>query len=296
MLRRIVFTGLFLIVIGCDSTDFSVLDTEIVVELTLVASEPLPPARVSRLAPADQASQPENFAVSNAQVILSTGDKDLLMEPITDKPGSYQYLGPEHIIRPGARYDLLVTVPGVETTITGTTNVPTSIKILTASSQSGIYQSDEQLTLVLISGRSSGQSQSSFTLVTEALDVEEDGMVPSVAGLLEDDEELTLEDFRVSASPIITEANFTLFTDGTIGLTYPWIGINFYGRNIIYVNALDQNLVDFVRSAQLQQSGDGTFGPGVIPNVLPTLSGAHGVFGSVSRDRVLFWVFPPEEE
>lgn len=296
MLRRIVFTGLFLIIIGCDSTDFSVLDNEVVVELTLVASEPLPHARVSKLAPADQMSQPEELAVSNAQVILSTGTTNLLMEPVTNKPGSYEYLGPEHIIQPGSRYDLLVTVPGVETTITGTTNVPTSVKILSASRESGTYLSDEQLALILTPGRSSDQSQSSFTLVTEALDVREGTMVPFVSAELEEEEELTLEDFRISGSPIITEGNFTRFPDGTIELIYPWIGVNFYGRNIIYVNSLDENLSGFVRSAELQQGGNGTFGPGVIPNVIPSLSGAHGIFGSVARDQVQFTVFPPADD
>ncbi len=296
MLRRIILASLFLMVIGCDSADFSVLDNEIVVELILIANEPLPSARVSKLAPSDQTTQPEGLAVSNAEVVLSTGTTEFLMEPVTNQPGSYHYLGPEHIIQPGARYDLRVHVPDVDPIITGTTNIPTSVEILSASRKSGTYLSDEQLTLILTPGRSSDQSQSSFTLVTEALEVKADAVVPSVSGSLEDDEELSLEDFRISGSPIITEGNFERFPDGTIELVYPWIGVSFYGRNIIYVNALDENLAGFVRSAELQQGGGGTFGPGVIPNVIPILTGAHGIFGSVARDQVPFTVFPPADE
>lgn len=293
---RILVTVLILTAIGCDSSDFSVLDNKIVVELTLVSGEPLPSARVSTLSPTDESGNFEDLAVSSAEVILRTGSAELRMPPIPDKPGSYEYLGPEHIVQPGARYDLQIRVPDVQTVITGTTNVPTAVKILSASRESGTYLSDEQLTLILTPGRGTDQSQSNFTLVTQALDFEDATAVPSVSGALEDDEDLTLEDFRISGSPIITEGNFTRFPNGTIELVYPWIGVSFYGRNIIFVNALDENLSGFVRSAELQQGGAGTFGPGEIPNVIPSLSGAHGVFGSLARDSVPFTVFRPAEE
>ena len=219
-----------------------------------------------------------------------------MLEASTEKPGTYEYVGPEHIIQPGARYDLKITVPGESTVITGTTNVPTVLEILSASPEAGTYQSKEQLTLIVTPGRGSDQTQSSFTLVTEAFDVREDNLVPSAAGFLENDSDLTLEDFRLSASPIITEGNFFRFPDGKIELVYPWIGVNFYGRNVVYVNSLDRNLSDFVRSAELQQGGEGTFGPGVIPNVIPTLYGAHGLFGSLARDKTQFTVFPQKSD
>ncbi len=295
MWRQILFTGLLLSLVACDSTDFSVLDNETVVELMLIANEPVPPARVSKIVLVNQSSDFEERAITNAEVVLSTGSTSLLLEASTKKPGAYQYLGPEHIIQPGARYDLKVTVPGVASLITGTTNVPTVVKILSASPEAGTYLSDEQLTLIVTPGRGSDQTQSSFTLVTEALDVQEDLLVPTAAGFLEDDDELTLEDFRINGSPIITEGNFFKFSDGTIRLVYPWIGVNFYGRNVIYVNSLDRNLSDFIRSAELQQGGNSTFGPGVIPNAIPTLSGAHGLFGSLARDKTQFTVFPPRE-
>ncbi len=295
MQKSLLFCVLLLIILGCDSADFSVLDNEVVVELILIANEPLPHARVSKFSPADEPGNFASLAIRNAQVILSLKETEFLMEPVPGKPGLYQYFGPEHITQPSARYDLRVTLPGDEATITGFTNVPSSVKILNASRETGTYLSDEQLTLIIVPGRGSDQSQTSFTLVTEALDVKEGGMVPTVSGMLEDDDELTLEDFRISGSPIITEGNFTRFPDGTIMLIYPWIGVNFYGRNIIYINALDGNLADFVQSAELQQGGNGTFGPGVIPNVIPSLSGAHGVFGSVARDQVRFTVFPPND-
>ena len=295
MSKKILITGLLLFLAACDSADFSVLDYETVVELTLVANEPVPQARLSRIIPENQSSDFEERAITNAEVVLSTGSMSLLLEASTEKPGVYEYIGPEHIIQPGVRYDLKVTVPGAATTITGTTNVPTVLEILSASPEAGTYLSDEQLTLIVTPGRGSDQTQSSFTLVTEALDVREDLLVPSAAGFLENDSDLTLEDFRLSGSPIITEGNFLRFPDGTIELVYPWIGVNFYGHNVVYVNSLDRNLSDFVRSAELQQGGEGTFGPGVIPNAIPTLYGAHGLFGSLARDKTQFTVFPPEE-
>ncbi len=284
--------GVLLSVSACDSSDFSVLDNKIVVELTLVANEPVPLCKVSELAPTDLPNEFKDVAVSNAEVVLSTASTDLLLEPMDKMPGMYEYLGQEHIIEPGANYTLKIIVPDQPTPITGSTNIPTSLKIISASRESGTYLSDEQLVLVVTPGRGSDQKQSNFTLVTQALDAEMTSAVPTVLDQLDDDD-LTLEDFIVGGSPIISEGNFIKFPDNTIELVYPWIGVNFYGRNIIYVNSLDNNMTDFVRSIEQQQGGDGAFGPGVIPNALPTLSGAHGIFGSIARDSIRFTVFPP---
>ena len=49
MRRQILFAGLLLFLAACDSADFSVLDYETVVELTLIANEPVPQARLSRI-------------------------------------------------------------------------------------------------------------------------------------------------------------------------------------------------------------------------------------------------------
>jgi len=294
MLRWSFLIGLLLIVVGCDSADFNVLDNRIVVELTLVANEPVPSARVSEVAPADDPNEFADLAVTNAQVILRTLNTELFLEHFPSTPGVYTYVGEEHLIQPGATYTIEVMVPGLSTPITGTTNVPSSLQIVNASRESGTYLSDERLVLIVTAGRSSNQNQSSFTLVTEALDVAITTGVPTVLGFIENDDDLTLEDYRISASPIITEGNFVQFPDNSIELIYPWIGVSYYGRNIIYVNAIDDNLISFLRSAEQQQGGDGAFGPSVIPNVVPTLAGAHGLFGSVARDSVRFTVFPPE--
>ncbi len=295
MVRRLLYVGLLLVSAGCDSSDFSVLDNQVVVELTLVANEPVPPARVSFLAQTDQEYEFEDLAIRDAEVILTTGSTELRMESSPDTPGIYSYLGAEHIVQPSAQYDLLVNVPQATSPITGSTNVPTSVEILSASRESGTYESTEQLVLIVSPGKSTDQSQSKFTLVTKAIDAVLDTAVPTVVDFLEDDDELTIEDFRISGSPIITEGNFVKFPDGTIELIYPWIGVSFFGPNIIYVNSLDENMSDFIRSAELQQGG-GTFGPGVVPNAIQTLSGAHGLFGSVSRDSVRFIVFLPSGE
>jgi len=294
MLKRLLFLGFLLTISACDSSDFSVLDNKFVVELMLVANEPVPAARISELAPTDVPNEFKDVAVTNAEVILSTASIDLLLEPRADSLGVYEYLGEEHIIEPGGTYQIRVTIPNQSTAINGTTNVPSSLKIISASRESGTYLSDEQLVLVVTPGRASDQKQSNFTLVTRSLDAEMSSAVPTVLDLLDDDD-MTLEDFIVSGSPIIGEGNFIRFPDNSIELVYPWIGVNFYGRNVIYVNSLDNNMTDFVRSIEQQQGGDGAFGPGVIPNALPTLSGAHGLFGSVARDSIPFMVFRPSD-
>lgn len=292
MMQRSILIGLLLIMSACDSSDFSVLDNQYAVELTLVADEPLPQARVSMLAPTDQPTEFKDVAVTNAVVVLRTGSTDLLLESVIAAPGMYEYLGEEHLVEPGGTYTITITIPGLSTPIKGVTHVPSSVEIITASRESGTYLSDERLILIVLPGVANDQNQSFFTLVTESLDATMASAVPTVLDFLDDDD-FTIEDFIISGSPIINEGNFIKFSDNTIELAYPWIGVNFFGRNIIYVNSLDNNMRDFVRSIEQQQGGDGAFGPGVIPNALPTLSGAHGLFGSIARDSVRFTVLPP---
>lgn len=60
---------------------------------------------------------------------------------------------------------------------------------------------------------------------------------------------------------------------------FPWLGILFFGLNEIRVQAVDENLYDFIRS-QIVQQGGSTLPPGETPNVLEHVDGARGVFGS----------------
>ncbi|HBQ58078.1 MAG TPA: hypothetical protein DD671_00195, partial [Balneolaceae bacterium] len=95
-----------------------------------------------------------------------------------------------------------------------------------------------------------------------------------------------------NSSGIINEANFQDNQDGTITLSYPWIGIAFYGVNNIVANAIDDNVYDFVRSQQVQLGGS-MLSPGEIQNVIYHVEGGLGVFGSLATDTVTTFVSQP---
>jgi hypothetical protein len=101
--------------------------------------------------------------------------------------------------------------------------------------------------------------------------------------------EHSLEDFEIDESLIVNEANFDPNPGGTITIKIPWIAIAFYGPNIININAIDGNVLDFIRSQRIQRRAP-TLSPGEIPNIIDNIEGGTGLFGSFARVRVQVFV------
>ncbi|HYE57643.1 MAG TPA: DUF4249 domain-containing protein, partial [Rhodothermales bacterium] len=101
-------------------------------------------------------------------------------------------------------------------------------------------------------------------------------------GRMDEDRDFTLDDLRLSSSPLLNEANYERNPDGTLTIRLPWIAVVFYGPNRLTVSAVDDNLNDFLRSANVQQGG-GTSSPGEILNILDHVENGTGVFGSYAR-------------
>jgi hypothetical protein len=282
---------------ACDVTDAGEFEEEFVVESYLVAGEPLPEVRLTRTAPVNTTYDATAQAVQEAEVEVQLLDEggDVATRygysEVSGRPGVYAPLAPE-AVAPLRSYRLDVTTPD-GSRITGTTVVPDTFSILSVSADTVIYQSPQQLEVVISRSQFPGRDQTYFNIVTEALDVQADRLVPLAAEVYDGgDGDVTLEDLRINGSPPFNEANFEINPDDTITLRYPWLGVTFYGPNRISVNALGDNLYDFLRSATVQQGGS-TFSPGEIPDVITRLDGALGVFGSLARVQVEAVVAPP---
>lgn len=270
---------------GCDSVTYDNLESDVVVEMILIADEPLPPLRLSRTVGLDETLDFSAQAISEATVQMSLRTSAQAPLLLTEKPGQQGIYYPaedDHIVEPGGVYDLHVQIPGDSRTVTSTTIVPGRFELLSASLDSAIYQADEQLTLTLTKSTHPNRELNYFIFVTEALDVREEQLVPIAKAIMEANDDITLEDFRVNGSPLVSSGNFEVSPNGTITIQYPWIGVVFYGPNRLSLNAVDDNIYDLVRSQSVQQGGS-TFGPGEIPNPIENLVGAHGVFGSMAR-------------
>lgn len=272
---------------GCDATGPQDVDTQYVVEAYLIAGEPLPMVRLSRTADLGQRYVYDSVAVPGADVHLVQLDEQ--GEPaaryeyrtMRDTTGVYLPYGNDRVI-PLATYRLEVAIPATDQRITATTTVPDTFSIVSGNARDVVYQGPTQLEVTLTRSRYPGRDQSLYIFSTQSLEPRRDNLTPLLREFIEDDDSTALRDLRVTASPVLNEEGYTANPDGTLSIKLPWLAVAFYGPNRTIINAIDDNLYDFVRTQSAQQGGGG-FSPGTIPNVIEHVNGGTGVFGSLSR-------------
>ena len=294
---NILLLTLLGITAACDSTNPGALPSEYVVEAILVSDAPLPPIRLSRTTGVNESYNFSRLAVRGATVALRLMEADEAIEEYREhleQPGLYLPVNPMARVQPLETYRLEVLIPETGTTITGTTVVPDTFGVVNATLQRAVYQTNEQLEITVTRSSVPGRSQNYYIFVTESLDPREDQLTPIGASILDAEPSgvNTIEDLHVRGSPLLNENNYAVNPDGTLTIRYPWLGIVFFGPNRIGINALDDNLYDFLRSQSVQQGGS-TFAPGEIPNPLEPVRGAHGVFGSYARVTIELEVLRP---
>jgi len=272
---------------GCDATGTQDVDTQYVVEAYLIAGEPLPMVRLSRTADLGQRYVYDSVAVPGADVRLiqldERGEPAARYEYRTmrDTTGVYLPYGNDRII-PLTTYRLEVAIPATDQRITATTTVPDTFSIVSGSAREVVYQGPNQLEVTLTRSRYPGRDQSFYIFSTQSLEPRRENLTPLLREFIEDDDSTALRDLRVTASPVLNEDGYTANPDGTLSIKLPWLAVAFYGPNRTIINAIDDNLYDFVRTQSAQQGGGG-FSPGTIPNVIEHVDGGTGVFGSLSR-------------
>ena len=265
---------------------------EVVVEGYLAAGWPIGVVRVSRTAPIDREYRPDSFAVDDADVSIElltangSVEASYTLLPLGDAHGRYRTRMPQTVL-PLRTYRLVVRVPGVDAPITAETTVPGAFEALGGRERTFTYRSGDPPVFTFSRSSYPGR-QSVFVVSTFALDVDASQLTPFARGRFEDGSE-TLATLRTSTSPLINEENFERTIDGDLLIRYPWLGLNFYGRNRLQIQAIDDNLHDFLRTQSVQQGGS-TLPPGEIPGVIEHVEGGRGVFGSYARADVGFRV------
>jgi hypothetical protein len=197
--------------------------------------------------------------------------------------GIYIPAGDEHSVLSGRTYRVDVEFTDRDNILSAETTVPDQISVINEIRESVVYQSDEQLEIVLAPTVQTG-SQNVFVFDALAQDPSEENLTPFYLAAVNDGN-TEIEDLLSNSSGLINEGNFDLMPDGSISLLFPWIGAAFYGETIVVTNSVDRNVAELIRSQEVQLGGS-TLSPGEIPNLRYNVEGGIGIFGSITSDSV----------
>ena len=273
---------------GCDSVS---TDTEpsVVVEAYLEAGASFGQVRLSRTIGIDQRYDSTSAAVRNADVqVRRLGDDGTVEEVIPyaerqTQPGVYRTLaGP--IVQPFSTYELMATIPEAGGVVRARTIVPGSFDVIEAGPDTVEYQGPRQVEVLTTRSMYPGR-QAILVFSTESLEPAIEALTPFYRDVVDDGDEDDLKDYLINESPPLNEDGYQIDESGHLRVKVPWLAFAFYGQNRLRMNAIDDNLFDFVRSQNVQQGGS-TLAPGEIPDVIDHIEGGTGVFGSYARVAV----------
>lgn len=279
-----------LLLFGCESYDQDDYREYIVVESYAIAEQPLPDIRLSTTAPADAEYSFEGNFIRNAIVLVTLLDENGEPEEVfeyaesTEEPGIYTALIQSYQVEALRTYKLDIVFNDRDDQISATTTVPDQVEVVNEIPESVVYQSENQLEIVLAEPQQT-VDQNVFVFNTISLEPAIDNLTPFYLSIIEDEEDVDITEYVRNSSGLINEGNFDPLPDGTILLRYPWIGVAFYGENLVVTLSVDENLSDVIRSQEVQLGGS-TLSPGEIPNLLYNIEGGIGVFGSLSADTI----------
>lgn len=284
MKRLITVLTVIVFLSGCELYEQDEYQEYYVVESYLIADGNLQQVRLSTTSPIEDTYQFEDNTVSGATVEIQRLNPDSsIAEQYAyqeQRPGIYIPVN-NTTVRAAQLYRLHVTTSNGDV-ISAITYVPGNFETINELEPAYIYQSAQQVELTTTPSSYITDRQTYFIFTINTLDPNRNNLTPFYADQVEDDD-TEVEEFYVNSSGIINEGNFDQNPDGTITLNLPWLAVAFYGSNRIIVNAIDDNLYDFLRSHDTQ-SGGTTLSPGEIQNIRYNVNGGIGIFGSMASD------------
>lgn len=274
---------------GCELYEQDEYRELVQIEAYLVAGRQLPVVRITRTLPIDREYTFENAALSGAIVTISLLDENGETTEVFPygagfTNGIYIPLDDTHIVEPRRSYRIDVAFNTRDEELTAVTTVPDQISVINTVRESVVYQSEEQLEIILAPTVQT-QNQNVFVFDALAQNPSLESLTPFYLAAVTDGD-AAIEDFFSNSSGLINEGNFDIMQDGTIFLNFPWIGAAFFGETIVVTNSVDQNVAELLRSQEVQLGGS-TLSPGEIPNLRYNINGGIGVFGSISSDSVV---------
>lgn len=282
------FIALFLLV-SCDLYKQDSYKQQYVVEAYLLSLKPLPEIDLSLTSPVNQFYDRAQLSIENAQVTVNEYDEDGTLTWTGSFSHSLQgrYTPDEagKLVLPRRSYELVATIPPNGDIVRAVTVVPDTFSLKAINATELPYQGIEQFRLTLTPSFYPGR-QGYYIFSTRTLDPDNAEMTPFYAEFADSRE----ESFVVS-SGIINQASTRPNGGELVELTFPWIGVAFYGPNRIGAAAIDNNMYDFIRTIGIQQMGNQS--PGEIENFISRVEGGIGIFGSYSEITVDVEVLKP---
>jgi len=281
-----IFISSIILISGCEPLNQDEYKEFFVIESYAVAGRPLPDITIKRTEEATEFFTDEALRINNASVQLLRLDEsgnilDQYDYILNGDRGIYSAENKNTLIEAGGTYQFIADVPGADEQIRGSTIVPDTFEIISEIPDQLVYQGEEQLEITITNSTPEFR-QNVFVFSTVAQEPLEENLTPFYKATFEDDDDVELNDFVINSSGLINEGSFDINTNNTITLKFPWLGVAFYGDNVVVINSVDENLFDLVRSQQVQLGGS-TLSPGEIPNVLYNTEGAIGIFGSMAK-------------
>lgn len=279
-----------LLLFGCDSYDQDDYQVYIVVEGYAVAGELLPNIRISTTSPANSEYSFEDNIIRNAIVLVTLLDENGEAEEVFEyvesfeERGIYMPIVQSYRVEARRTYKLDIVFTDRDDEISAVTTVPDQVSVVNEIPESVEYQSENQLEIILAEPQQT-RDQNVFVFNTISLEPAIENLTPFYLSIVEDEDDVDISDYVRNSSGLINEGNFDPLPDGTILLRFPWIGVAFYGDNLVVTLSVDKNLSDVIRSQEVQLGGS-TLSPGEIPNLLYNIEGGIGVFGSLSADTI----------
>ena len=290
-----LFSLMFLSFYGCDIYEQDDYTELVVLEAYAIANRALPDVRLSNTIPAMEEYNFTDAALTEASVTISLLNQDGTVQEDFEyrqqAAGVYRSVDRNHLVEAGRTYRIYITFGDRPEVLSASTTVPRQFEILSDVAESYVYQSENQLELLLTATESDAR-QNIYVFNTLAREPSVENLTPFYRDAVEN-RDAELSEFLNNSSGLINEGNFEILEDQTIQLRFPWIGVAFFGENAVVTNSVDQNLADLVRSEELQLGGS-TLPPGEIPNLIYNVQGGIGVFGSISTDTVITRFLRPE--
>lgn len=267
---------------SCDLYEQDNYIEQVVVESYQIAMQPMNDVILTRTAPIFEEYNKAERGINDATVIVRevspSGETSQIVTFVRTGQGVYSPVESGITVKPRYRYELEATIPSLDTRVSTYTVVPDTFSIKGINSTALVYQGPEQFELTLTPSFFPGR-QSYYIFTNETLDPENAEFTRFYA-----DADGDREDFYRVSSGIINQTS-TAQNGDVVELTFPWIGVAFYGPNRLRASAIDDNMYDYIRSLQIQGGGS-TLSPGEIENIISNVEGGIGVFGSYSEVAV----------
>ncbi len=297
---------LALLTSACDTTRPSDHVSEPVVEAYLIVGEAFAPVRLTRTDDLDGVYDAEALGIVGASVRVV----ELAIDGSPARTIDYRASGvtrglylpvSDERVRAAVRYRLEADLPD-GSRLSAETVVPGELDLIEPERFETVYQSTDQFEIRVGPSTYPGR-QEIYVLSLQPLDPDPANLTPfyldALYGIGPDEtwdpaslDVTKLEDILLASSPPINAASFERLPDQSIRIRLPWFSVAFFGPVRVQVNAIDDNINDFFRY-QNAQLGGSTLSPGELPNIVDTVDGGRGVFGSMARQTVELTILRP---